>query len=318
MAGIKHLLSWLPLVWQAPLALLSYMAHFFVRSLVIYIGVRHYRSNAKSFMRWQFLSRDTLQKPNVLSRYMAVGPRWNTHAAIASAGPFAVAGILTVDVEPMAKSAGYWAFAIKQFPSFQGDEQFSSLTHTDAGSPVTLQLPQGDYSFSLRYYLCSEQIKTPTIKIDGKTVAGSVVVSGDVNEFYQDLFQQGRFFYFCLNYYVYVLVKWRAILPKSWVRRELLPVGNIETEFYYGILKRNQALTYHLKPELFENHRVYFTAYNKASFPILYYEVTQPQYTGLPCNQDCIYLVRIVQVSPGERALPLDKTALKIVLNRQA
>ena len=288
----------LVVIWELPLAALSLLFHRTIKFVVIRLGLRHYRVNPGAFMRWRVLSRDYLESPHSLARYMLVGPRWNTHAIVATAGPFRVERTVSMDLGALIRSAQYWAVGAKHFPSFEDEAQVGSLTHAAAES-LTLELPPGDYYIACRYYLWSDKPVFPAVCVDGQERAQAVEISSDVNEFYQDLQQRSTAFYLCVHYYVHALVKWRRLFSEAWIRRELLPVGNQETRFHYGVLRKGEGLEFRIDPAMLETHRVYCTVYDRASFPFLWFEIAEAECAGPSCARAGVYLVRVVQIRSG-------------------
>jgi hypothetical protein len=308
MHGAARILRGLAVLWELPLGAGSLLFQRAIRWVVVRIGLRHYRSHPDEFRRWRVLGRDYLDAPQGLARYMLIGPRWNVHAVVASAGPLRVERSVSLDRAALADSAEYWAVGAKHFPSFREEAQYSSLTHPDSNSRLEFELPPGDYYITSRYYIWSDRPVLPPVLVDGREMVPATEFAPDVNEFYDDLQNRGRLFYRCVHYYVYALLKWRGLLSGAWVHRELLPVGNVETEFHYGVVRRGQRLRVRVDPGVFVAHRVYCAIYDQASLPIHWFEITEAEQTGPPSQRNGVYLVRVVQIQPAsssERGLPL-------------
>ena len=160
-----------------------------------------------------------------------------------------------------------------------------------------IRLSPGNYYISFRYYEPGERLRFPAIVVDGRQLVPEVEVPGNVNAFYEDFHRRSNRFYICLQYYVYVAIRWQRILPAAWIKRELLPVGNPDTDFLYGIVEPGQALAFRCDPQLWQSHRVYVTAYNLASFPMLGFEVKEPVFTGPTFTQRGFYVVRVVRAT---------------------
>src|SRR5262249_50846773 len=100
-------------------------------------------------------------------------------------------------------------------------------------------------------------------------------------------------FYACLHYYVLEMLRLRQYLPASFLRREYLPVGNPETAFYYGDLRRGQCIEINSSRGIPEGHRLYLTVYNRSSFPVCWSEVRSLPYRSLPVEASGSYLWRL-------------------------
>ncbi len=299
-----HRLRSVSLLWQLPLGLASLVFFKTVRDVVLLLGWRHFRTHPEEFLSWNILSRQRLEAPRQLLRTVVTAPRWNNHAVIASGGPVPVKHTVVMDAEALGESAGYWFLTAFAFPRFTATEHLSSFSHPKDAGPVVMTLPPGNYYISLRYYDPTERLRFPGIEVDGRELVVETEVPGDVNAFYQDLHRRSRLLYVCLHYYIYVALRWQRLLPAAWVKREVLPVGNADTNFLYGPLERGQALAFRCDPGVWHGHRVYVTTYNLASLPVLGFEVKEPVFTGPTCTQRGFYVVRVVRTTASLQREP--------------
>jgi hypothetical protein len=123
-----------------------------------------------------------------------------------------------------------------------------------------------------------------------------------VNEFYSRLASRSGLFYRCLHYYVYILVKYAWLFPQRLVEREFLPVGNPDTQFYYGVVPARQTLHLELGAAALATHEVYLTVYDLASFPTSWCRIAEPACSTDASPKDRLYLVRILKhVRDGRR-----------------
>jgi hypothetical protein len=104
-------------------------------------------------------------------------------------------------------------------------------------------------------------------------------------------------FYLCLHYYVFHALDHRDWLPAAFVEREFLPAGNPQTRFRFGAVRRGQSITLTLAPALLATHAVFFTLYNRHSFPVTWYPIADEHHTTAPCACAGFYLVRIQQLA---------------------
>ena len=78
------------LLWELPLALLSFGFYRANRLLISRLYRRFQSRLGSRATRWRLLNRTTLAMPISLPVLMTTGPRWNTHALIGTLGPLNV------------------------------------------------------------------------------------------------------------------------------------------------------------------------------------------------------------------------------------
>lgn len=290
------------LVYQAPLALGSFLLFRGFRWLMRQAVVLHYALRPAQARRWRPLNGASLRNPLALPVLMTSAPRWNPHAVVATAGPLPVRHSLALDVAEARRSAGSWSVVVYTFPDFRTVATVDSLDPT-APDLRAVPLPPGRYWLGLRYYHWSAGAALPAVHLDGAPGVPAQPLPPDVNAFYAALSRQRGWFYLCLHYYVWVLLRLRR-LPRRLAEREYLPVGNPGTIFYFGALEKGQKVCVELEPALFATHDVYLTVYGRASFPLTWCQVTRPGPFTAPAPGPGHYLVRAHPRGPSTAAPP--------------
>jgi len=289
----------LDLVWELPLALLSF-GFYRVNRLVISRLYRRFQARLGSrATTWRLLNRETLALPISLPVLMTTGPRWNTHAVIGTLGPLAVSKTLSVRTSTCRESAASWTAVIYRFPDFLTVTQFSSLTSDSRSDWSELELPVGRYILGIRYYGLFGQPLMPEVQVDGVPTTASIETPSNANEVYADLECRTNLYYRALHQYIYPLLRLRSFFPAAFVRSEFLPVGDPDTVFRYDLVRARHRLTVRLSPELLDGHRVFLTAYNRSSLPVLSEEISSTGWSSPRFRRDGFYLFRIRPLRPG-------------------
>jgi hypothetical protein len=177
-----------------------------------------------------------------------------------------------------------------------------ALDAGDHGAWRTIELPPGIYRLALRYYQWSETAELPAIDVDGTPVVAPLKVPADANDFYRDLAGRTNPLYLCLHSYVCTLLRHREWFPPAFAEREYLPAGNPQTTFHYGFVQAGTRLAIELGAGLLDTHDVYFTAYNRASFPVLWYQLTGSSHRTPPIPATGTYLIRVHGRTPASTA----------------
>ncbi len=252
--------------------------------------------------RWRPLGAQSLRNPLALPVFMTSAPRWNPHAILATAGPLPVRQSLTVDVAEARRSASSWSIVVYTFPGFK---TVTTLDTTSGDEPMrTVALPPGRYWLGLRYYRWSATPVLPAVFLDGAAVVAALPISSTINAFYAHLAVRRRWFYFFLHYYVWVLLRYAEHFSKGFVEREYVPVGNPDTRFLYGIVRKGDRVHVEMKPDLLLTHDVYLTVYNRASLPVAWSQATTTDYLGEPCRRPGHYLIRVHPHGAGTATRP--------------
>lgn len=304
--------SGLDLVWEIPLSVLSWLFFKINKGAIGWLYQRYLSRNLKRAVTWRVLSAETLSIPIILPVLMTKGPRWNTHGVIGTLGPFAIESTLEVNLDEAARSAQSWTVVVYSYPEYKTVTRLSWLKSMEEQNQGVLSLPKGYYSVGIRYYGLSSQAAMPTVTFDkGKPLAG-VVVSKEINQFYETLGDRTNFYYLSLHYYIYTILRLRDRLSDTWVRSEYLPVGDPDTVFRYDCFRKEDKLHVEVEPQVFQNYWIYLSVYNRASLPIFSDEIVDKDYKTGEFEQSGYYLFRIRPKSAA--ASPLKEREIIISL----
>ena len=280
------------LLWEIPLALLSFAFNKVMKFIIGNLFTVYLAINKKKASQWRVLSKKMIDAPLVLPVLMTKGPRWNTHAVIGTLGPFAVRETIAIDVKTANQSSRSWIAVVYSFPGYK---TITSIESEKIASEDwhTVKLNPGKYSLGVRYYNRAEAIAYPAIKIDDCPFVESEAVPNNINSYYDDLIDSKNWFYSSLHYYIFTILKLRNYLPESFVRCEYLPVGAPATHFAYNYLDPQQSLKIEVELEVSQQFDVYFTLYDRSSFPLTWCIITDPEYVLPPQQRQGYFLLRI-------------------------
>lgn len=282
------------LLWEIPLAFLSLIFFKSVRLFLRTLVRISTSSNKKRVYKWLLFSEELLKKPLILPSLLTTGPRWNPHAIAAGAGPFEVKESLAIEISYCVTSAQSWSIGIYKFPEAKAVKYIASHGDNFQEQWQELKLEPGKYTLGLRYYNWYDEVSLPAINVDGDRLINSEAVNGNnVNDYFQNLTARDNIFYRCLNYYIFTLLICQKWLPKAWVRKEYLPVGDPNNEFIYGVVDQAYFLSLKLNSLLLDNYDVYLTIYNRSSLPIIFFQIKAEKYTTPAIKTDGFYLVRL-------------------------
>ena len=285
------------LLWELPLAL---------PSILLFTGLRFllYRAagaRVATSPKWVFLDAEMIEQK--LAAIMLIGPRWNTHAYICSQEtPIRVAHTLTVRC-PDASMVPLWSGVVRD--GRRQAHHHVGTAHLSAGQEsFELSLPAGLYSFACRYYDFRPGAMTPELWVDGTRVSAATALPSDAStEVYEQVRHRTGGFYRALAGYLYPVLCLREWLPEAFVRRAFLPVGNPDTTFRFGVVERGERLQIEVPAALLRTHRVLFTSYNRASFPVDWFRVDQAvvETAAMPCRG--FWLIRVQAERPDAPAV---------------
>lgn len=277
-----------------PLSLSSWVFYRICRRLLRLATERFVRRNPAVRESWQPLSEAFLDRPGALPVMMTTGPRWNPHAFIGTVGPLEIQAEFEIDIAVAARSAREWFFVVYRAP---GRETVGALSVLDGRShgPASFKVPgPGRYAIAARYYHPSPRSVLPAIRVDGRDRVAATELDPELNGFYRNLGARSGLLYGCLAWYVYPMLRCSGWLPTRWVEREFLPVGNPETEFRYGWIRRGERLKFNPGNGIGENHDIYMTYYSRNSFPVAFSQLpTTGDMVAPPAPCTGFYLVRI-------------------------
>ncbi|WP_414588372.1 DUF6208 family protein [Scytonema sp. PCC 10023] len=282
------------LLWEIPRAFLSLIFFKIVRLLIRTLVNINANINKKTVFRWLVYSDEMLRKPLILPSILVTGPRWNPHAIAAGAGPFDVRESLAIEVKSCLDSAQSWTIGIYTFPQAKAIKHISSYDSNLQEQWHQLKLNPGKYTLGIRYYHWSDKVDLPALDVDSHIIINTQSInSQDVNNYFNRLIERDNIFYQCLNNYVFTLLVCQKWLPKEWVRKEYLPVGDTNNEFLYGVIYKACSLNLQTNSSLMNNYDIYLTIYNRSSFPVIWYQIKEEKHTSPVVEQDGFYLVRL-------------------------
>ncbi len=288
----------LSVLWEIPLAVLSFLFYKLMKFVIGNLNTIYLYFNQGKASQWRVLSAETLKTPLFLPVLMTKkGPRWNTHAIIGTVGPFSVNSSIGLDRESADMSAKSWIAVVYSFPYYQTIGNISSDSSKPEAQWSSLSLKPGKYWIGLRYYNWSEEVRLPAVIVDGVEIVSSQECPADVNSFYDSLINRENWFYRSLHYYIFTLLQWQKFLPQSFVRREYLPVGAPDTEFFYGYLSRGEILQVEVSSGVLNSYDVYLTLYHRSSFPVSWWQQQTETYKTAPMASNGFYLIRVRQKS---------------------
>jgi hypothetical protein len=291
--AMSRVLRIVRLLWVVPLSLGSFAFHRVMRAVFRSLAARAMHRDVQRGNRWQLLSRALLERRGTLPVIMLTAPRWNTHAIIGNAGPLEVKGSLSIDLAAAARSARSWSVVVYRFPRSITVASVGSIDPPSEEPWWTIALEPGTYSLGVRYYLTTDTIELPAVRVDGVDHLPARGVGADALAVYDAVRGRRGLFYLCAHYYVFNVLDYRAWLPAAFVQREFLPVGNPQTRFRYGAVRAGQAIALRFSPALLSGHDVFFTLYNRYSFPVTWCVLTAAQHDTGPVAAAGFYLVRI-------------------------
>jgi len=300
------------ILWEFPLGLASFLFHGLIKSFMRVVLILHDARSGKEAEKWIVLSQDDmLARPGALPLIMTTAPRWNTHAILATLSPVAVNRFLEIETAAADRSAASWTIVICTYAGRQTVTSIGSLSPSLANGKARIDLPPGKYWLGLRYYERRGEVELPAVSADSQPLAAAQAISAGTNDFYRDLFKRSGFFYLALHYYVFVLLRYRSFFPESFVKREFLPMGNPETQFFFGALRRNEQLLVSVEPQAFADWNVLVTVFNLASFPIQSEHLRTPEFR-ITAPAGCTYLFRINRKSDRAKTFPKDWLRLQV------
>jgi Family of unknown function (DUF6208) len=285
-------------LFTLPLACTSFALFHAVKYMVHRLARR--RDRHQDALDWQTMS-EALRQRLALPYIMVTGPRWNPHALISRVGPFQLENSLRIKVGTAHQSAQTWTLIINRavdlYPIAVVDA--SDIAREEVWYEHAL--PPGRYLAVLRYYEWTATPHLPEMTIDNRRRVPERAVPPNENDYLSGLREKDGFFYACLHYYVLEMLRLRRYLPASFVRREYLPVGNPETVFDYGALRRSQSLEISSSQGIPEGYRLYLTIYNRSSFPVSWSEVRALPHRTLPVATKGSYLWRLHAVNARDK-----------------
>ena len=298
-------------LWEVPFALVSFLFYKIMRVIMRLLIVLNSKRKGPLGYVWAVVSAEPFRMKLALPAIMTTAPRWNTHAIIGGVGPFQVRESIRINTATLQESAGSWTVVVHSFPWQKLAGMAGSVDGPFPDRWITISLAPGTYNLVTRLYKRSSQIALPEIEIDGKPAIPSRPVDPNTNDFYKDLPARRGFFYLCLHFYIYTFL--RLGVPKWLIEPELLPMGNPETQFKYGAVKRGEGLRFQIPAAVLTQQDIYFTLYTRDSFPSRSFPITAESLTMEPVAESGFYLVRLHRKAPGCQRIDLEQVRIETV-----
>jgi len=290
-------------VYEVPLALASYGLFRATRLLLQMLSRLHQARHPGQARAWQLFDAKFLARPGALPVLLTTAPRWNPHATIATLGPIQINREISFEADTARAACPSWFFVLYSHPNRRTLACVSSLDTTSSGW-LSIRVPSsGRYLLAARYYGLQADARFPAVRIDGQPLTDGAPAPRDTNRFYEALHRRACPFYYCLAYHCWPMLH-SSRLPRPFVERTFLPVGNPETEFRYGTIERGQRVDCRMNASHFETWNLFVTIYSRHSLPVLWYQVSPGQQgPGTPSPVQGFYLIRLQrtsgQVSPS-------------------
>jgi len=289
---MSHFIELLKLTYRLPLSLLSFFFYRIARAIIRVLYLLRTILNKSESFTWQALDGRILKNKFVVLSIMTTGPRWNPHAQLATVGPFQVNKSIKINTQDASSSAKVWSIVLYKSPTFKTVSQIGTSSLDEVEEYETIQLKPGKYNIGLRYYLFNDQVTFPRIVIDDQAEINSLDYRVDINRL-SNVSKYKHKIFLWMHYYMYHLIKYREFFPKKFVKKEFLPVGNPETEFYFGIFEKSDSLSLNCSNKLFENYLVYLCLLNRYSFPEKWMQIIDEKTEMLHLGYDGFYLIRV-------------------------
>lgn len=281
------------LAWELPLAVPSYLLFAGSRSLLYQMS----RLSGARPPKWRFQDAEAIEK--TLPMLMLIGPRWNTHAVIISTASFLhVERRLTVRC-PDPEAVSWWSAVVRDRD--RRAHHHIGTTRLEPGQTTfELELPPGAYTLALRYYAFAPGATTPAVHVDGRPVLEHTPLPPSATlDAYEVVRDRGGPLYRALAHHVDPLLRLRSWLPADFVHRTFLPVGDPTNTFLFDVIERGARLRIEIPPAWLTTHRVVFTTYNRASFPVQWSRVEAPVVETAPMSCPGFWLLRIHPLAAG-------------------
>jgi uncharacterized protein DUF6208 len=287
---VRHIRSALLIALELPFALVSLALYLAVRALMRRAVRAHFAKRPELAASWRVVSRELLEKPIARIAAVATAPRWNTHAIVASAGPFVAKSSIAVQLAPVRRSAAAWAIVVHAHPSQRPLMSFSGRQETEHAE---VAVEPGSYMLMSRYYHPLDEPELPEVRIDGKPVVSACRVPRDANDFYPELSHRVGTIAIILHFHVVTLLRLSRLLPAELVRRHMAPVGAPNTVFLYGVIERGERMRLGARGSLRETHEIFYDLYGRDSLPFAWGEMDRDDVSTDPAPRTGFYLIRV-------------------------
>jgi len=281
------------LLIEIPLAILSFLFAKINKFLIGNLYYIYLKINKNKANQWRVIDNNLVASNLNLAVLMTKAPRWNTHAIIGTLGPFAVESTLSLDSKSANDSTKSWIAIFYDFPNYKTITTIESSQINSADDWQSIQLPKGKYTIGLRYYNYSQNLVLPAVKIDETNFTLAKKIPSNSNQFYHELIERKNLYFLALHYYIYTILELRKYLPKSFVKREFLPVGATDTQFFYDSLDAGESLQIEIDQLTLFKYDIYVTVYDRCSLPVTWFQVEDLISKTKPFHRKGYYLIRV-------------------------
>lgn len=299
------------LIVEIPLAISSFLFAKVNKFLIGNLYSFYLKINQKKANQWRVIDSQLVSSAINMGVLMTKAPRWNTHAIIGTLGPFVVENELSLEVASANNSAQSWFAIFYDFPNYNTVDTIASKVENQE-QWQSIKLKKGKYTIGLRYYNYGEKLILPAVKIDGKEFTPTKEIPNDSNGFYHSIINKRNWYFLAIHYYIYTVLKFRKYLPESFVKYEFLPVGAIDTKFYYDALDMGEILTIEVDQNTLDKYDIYVTVYDRCSLPVQWFTLKNLQEKTKPLHNKGYYLIRV----RNQGKSPEEFTDLQINLNQ--
>jgi hypothetical protein len=277
------------------IALVSYCFHELIVILVRGLMRRHSKITVRANvpLQWRTMS-DDLTKPASLLVLTVLGPRWNCHALLATLPAIPVRETLSIDLTGLGDGSESWSLVLY-------DERMTTRKWIGSAaandSAVKWMLSPGRYLLSLRYYTDADDLRIPAVSVDDRIFVSGGVITGESTRYrerLESIRNRSSLYYRLLHYYVFFYLK-HGTKNTDWLRAHFLPVGNPDTEWYYGHLAAGEHLAVRFDSVHERAYHTYVAFYNWASFPVDWTKIRGLEWQSVAFAEDVGYAIRCVR-----------------------
>lgn len=271
------------------------------------------RRQASTPPTWHGYGELLSQRPLFFHYVMFQGPRWNCHALIGVLPAFKVKHSIQIDVAAARRSTAAWTLVI--YAREAGPRTCIAIGpdwHTDAAGWARVELTAGEYHIGARYYGSQADAVWPSLRIDDSWNIPARRIDREAQlypHYLAHIQGQRPWFYCAVHHHVFAALQHATMTPQA-LDQLVLPVGNPETEFRYGLLPRGACLRLNQEPSLQSNGWLFLTVLNRASLPMYWGQIQDSTFESPRFTETTLYLIRI-QPLAGKH-FPSDALSIEI------
>jgi hypothetical protein len=224
--------------------------------------------------------------------------RWNCHAVIASTQVVRVQSEISVNLTAARAAAEAWTVVIyRNDGHHQTVATLGVSTATDADGWVRVPVEAGGrYSAALRYYHCREGAEYPEVRCDGELLAKRSPVGNEVQahqRMLEGISQRTSIYNRFHQYHLLWALANHHRYPVLVLGKRMIPIGNPETLFFFGLVPKGAQVRIRLQPEQMKTNFVFVTLFNNRSEPVQWLELEKAEDASPPALQEGFFLMRI-------------------------